>query len=368
MELLTLDKFPQEVLAGIDVQRAFIASRLIVAAERLGVFRELHGKRMNAAAIGRALKIHKVYRDTFLNSLVGLGLLQKKEDVYWNSPFAEKYFIEERSIYWTRQYSKECVQAYERLTLLEEMLASGRSYTSLKGLKPPSYTEAMKRDPRQAEDFTQMLFHFHQGDAEALANHLDLSKHRAVLDLGGGSGVMSIALAKKNPHLRASILDLAVVCKIADGNIKRAGLSSRVTTMAGDITHKLPAGYDVIMFCDIGPLPKQLLRNACRSLPEGGLVVAVDRYLSEDRTSPLDRVMAPLAGSGFPRETTAEMVAELKSCGFRKVTARNIYKDLWCLTGTKAADLSKSAKTRESANRPFTAKGQPIAVKTVPRV
>jgi hypothetical protein len=37
----------------------------------------------------------------------------------------------------------------------------------------------MKRDRRQAEDFTQMLFHFHRDDAEALAKYLDLSKHRA---------------------------------------------------------------------------------------------------------------------------------------------------------------------------------------------
>ena len=81
MELLTLDKFPRKVLAGIDIQRAFIVSRLIVAAERLHVFRALHGKRMTAESIGRALKIHPAYRDAFLNALVSLGLLHKAEQV-----------------------------------------------------------------------------------------------------------------------------------------------------------------------------------------------------------------------------------------------------------------------------------------------
>ena len=93
MEMPTLDKFPREVLAGIDIQRAFIASRLIVAAERLQVFRTIHGKRMNAASIGRALNIHKFYRDAFLNSLVALGLLHKADATYWNTRLAEKYFI-----------------------------------------------------------------------------------------------------------------------------------------------------------------------------------------------------------------------------------------------------------------------------------
>jgi predicted O-methyltransferase YrrM len=337
METPTLDKFPRQVLAQIDVQRAFIISRLIVAAERLQIFRALHGKRKKAVAIGRALKIHKFYRDTFLNSLVSLGLLHKAGDTYWNTRFAEKYFVDERSIYWTRQYSKECVQAYEALTVLEKTLASGRSHASIRGLRRHSYTEAIKRDRRRAEDFTQMLFHFHRDDAEALAKDLDLLNHRAVLDVGGGSGVMSIALAKKNPHLHACVLDLATVCEIAARNIKRAGLSSRVRTLPGDIRHRLPTGYDVIMFCDIGPVSMKLLRNTYKSLPADGLIVVVDRYLSDDRTKPLDRLVAQFVGASFPQATRSDMVAAVQSCGFRAVKARMAYRDLWFITGTKPA-------------------------------
>jgi len=331
----TLDKFPKKVLAKISAERAFIVSRLIVAAERLQVFRLLHGKQMKADAIGHALKIHKSYLQGLLNSLVSLGLLRKSNDIYWNTPLAEKYFIAERSIYWTRQYSKECVQAYDALTVLEKMLTSGRSYRSIKGFHNPSYTEAMKRDRHQAEDFTQMLFHFHREDAEALANYLDLSGRQAVLDAAGGSGVMSIALAKKNPHLRACILDIAPVCRIAAQNIRRAGMSMRVATLPGDIRHSLPAGYDVIMFCDIGPVSQQLLRNAYKSLPVNGLIVLVDRYLSKDGTQPLDRLVSQFVGSSFPQATWADIVETIKSCGFGAVKARNVYRDLWFITGIK---------------------------------
>ena len=188
MELPTLDKFPKRVLAKIDIQRAFIVSRLIIAAERLQLFRALHDKSMTAAAIGKSLKIHELYLLPFLNTMVSLGLLHKQNDLYRNTQFAEKYFIAERSIYWTRQYSKECVSAYERLTVLEQALASGKRHYQIKGLAQPDYLERMKRDPREAEDFTQMLFYLHQGDAEALAGYLDLSQHRKVLDVAGGSG------------------------------------------------------------------------------------------------------------------------------------------------------------------------------------
>jgi len=332
---LTLDKFPKKVLGSIDIQKAFVVSRLIVAAERLQVFRVLERNPMKTEALGRALHIHKFYLAAFLNSLVSLGLLRKVNDIYRNTALARKYFIDERSIYWTRQYSKECVRAYETLTILEDKLRSGRSYESIKGEKKTSNTEAMKRDRRLAEDFTQMLFHLHGDDAEALANYLDLSKRRAVLDLGGGSGVMSIALAKKNPQLRACILDIAPVCEIAAGNIRRARLSGRVHAMAGDISRTLPAGYDVIMFCDVGPVSQKLLRNAYKGLPENGLLVLADRYLSKDGTKPLDRLVEHFVNSSFGLESWVEMVERVQSCGFEDVEARNAYRETWFITGIK---------------------------------
>ena len=98
MEVLTLDKFPKRVLAKIDIQRAFILSRLIIAAERLQLFRALHDKPMTAAQIGKSLKLHQLYLLPFLNTMVALGLLQQQNDSYWNTQFAEKYFIAGRSI------------------------------------------------------------------------------------------------------------------------------------------------------------------------------------------------------------------------------------------------------------------------------
>jgi protein-L-isoaspartate O-methyltransferase len=335
MELPTLDRFPRRVLAAIDIQRAFIVSRLIVAAERLQVFRTLHSSRMKAGELGRALGLHPVYRDAFLNSLVALDLLHKTNGMYGNTRLAEKYFIRERSIYWTRQYSKECVQAYQALAELEKMLASGRKSSRSSGRKSSSYVEAMKRDRRRAEDFTQMLFHFHRDDAEALAKRLDLSKCRAVLDVGGGSGVMSIALAKKNPGIRVCVLDLKTVCRVAERNIRRAGLSGRIRTMTGDIREKLPDGYDVVLFCDIGAISKRLLKNAYQSLPAGGRMVAVDRYLSEDRTKPLDRVAARFVGSWFPQARRSDMVNAARSCGFEALTVRNVHRDVWAVSGVK---------------------------------
>jgi SAM-dependent methyltransferase len=292
---------------------------------------------MTAETVGRTVGIHEFYLKPFLGSLVSLGLLRAHKGSYANTRFAEKYFIAERSIYWTRQYSKECVESYDALTTLEEALASGRRREPIAGLEKRDYLESMHRDRREAEDFTQMLFHLHQPDAEALAAYLDLSDRRAVLDVGGGSGVMSIALIKKFPHLKACILDLAPVCEIAARNVKGAGLSRRIRTLAGDIQKSLPSGFDVVMFCDIGAVSMQHLRNAYQCLPADGLLVLADRYLTDDGTRPLDRLVEHFAGSSFGLATRADMVQAAKDCGFRKVRARKVYGDLWCITGVTSA-------------------------------
>jgi SAM-dependent methyltransferase len=335
MEKPTLDKFPREVLARIDIQKAFLISRLVVAAEKLQLFRQLDGKRMKAEAIGRALKIHPHYLEPFLNAFVALRLLDKVKDGYGNTPFARKYFIDERSIYWTRQYTNECLDDYDALTVLEQALATGKLPRSLKRARRPLYVVAMHRDPKQAENFTHMLFHLHQPDAEALAKYLDLSRRRALLDVGGGSGVMSMALARKNPQLRATILDIAPVCKVAAGIIRRTGLGKRVRTLPGNFHHRLPEGYDVIMMCDIGPVSQRLLRSVYRSLPPGGLLALVDRYLSEDGTQPLARLVEHFAGSSFGVATWKNMVDAVEACGFKQVKAENTYRDVWYITGVK---------------------------------
>lgn len=335
MEKLTLDRLPRKVLKQLDLETCFMASRLVLAAERLQVFRRLQGRKLAASALGRMLKLHPRYSEDFLNALVSLGLLRKRAGLYSNSRLAEKYYIRERSIYWTRQYSVECVQDFEALTVLEKVLSSGRDYWTIMGKSRPDYVESMMDNPRHAEDFTRMLFHLHRQDAEAVAAYLDLSSFRAVLDVGGGSGVMSMGLAQKNPHIRATVLDIEPVCRVAMKIIRKEGLSRRVTALAGDMHEGFPPGYDVIMLCDIGLIETGLLKKAYRALLRKGMVVLVDRFLSEDRTDPLDRLLHRFTGSHFPMDTRLETVDALRTCGFGAVKKRNVYDDVWVITGRK---------------------------------
>lgn len=335
MERLTLDRIPHNILAKMDLDTVFMASRLVIAAERLQLFRKLYGKQISVSRIGKLMKLSPRYLTLFLDSLVSMGMLQKIGNLYQNSPLADKYYIKGRSIYWTRQFSAECAEKFEAFSVLEKVLRSGKNSWTVRGEKRESYLDSMRKNRQEARDFTQMLYHYHQEDAKALAEFLDLWEFTAVLDVGGGSGVMSIALVKKNPHLRACILDIEQVCRIARQNIRKAGLGSRISTIAGDIKKELPSGFDVIMCCDIGHIQKRLLRTIYKRLPQEGMVVLADRFLSEDKTEPLNRIIGQIVGPEFGRETYLEAAQKLRECGFRNVQSHKFYKDVWVITGRK---------------------------------
>jgi len=331
----TLDKLPKKILAKIDLQTAFMISRCVVAAEKLQVFRRLHGKKLSAAAIGRMIGVRGWRAEAFLAALVSVGLLKKTGKLYSNTALTNKYYVRERSIFCTRLFSEECRREYQAFSVLEEMLTTEQSYASILGIDSRDYIEEMKRNPQWAHDFTHMLYYHHLPHAKALAENLDLSNYRSVLDVGGGSGVMSMALVRRYKHLKACVLDIEPVIHVAKKIIRRERLTRRIGTMIGDMTKHIPGGYDAVMFCDAEIGDGSTLKLAYESLPQGGLVVLVEDFSSDDWTVPLYRLMWQLRSSSFWLKSKRQMVVMLRERGFTAIRSRRIHKDTWLITGHK---------------------------------
>jgi len=341
----TLDKLPKKILARLDLQTVFMASRCVVAAERLQVFRKLHGKKLSAGAIGRKIGIHGWRIEAFLAALVAVGLLKRKGKLYSNTALTDKYFIRDRSIHWTRVYSEECHREYQAFSVLEEMLTTEKSYASILGIEIEGYIEKMKRDADWANDFTHMLYYHHLPHAKALAKSLNLSDYSSVLDVGGGSGVMSIALVRRYKHLRACVLDIEPVCNVAKKIIRREKLTGRIDTMPGDLAKHIPEGYDVAMYCDSEIGDGTTLKLAYDSLPEGGLVALAEDYSSDDWTVPLYRLMWQLRSNSLWLKNWRQMTMMLRKIGFTAVKSRKIYRDTWLITGHKGKARRKLSRS-----------------------
>src|SRR2546422_7186690 len=151
----------------------------------------------------------------------------------------------------------------------------------------------MARDPEMTRLFTMGMDAAGRYWAECLARSVDLSRTRLLLDVGGGSGVYSIALAKRFRKLRAIIFDLPEVLPVARERIRAAGLEDRVETTGGDFfADPWPPGADAILFSavlhDWSPdTCRRLLRKAAVALPSGGIVVIRESFSEDDGPGPL---------------------------------------------------------------------------------
>ena len=111
--------------------------------------------------------------------------------------------------------------------------------------------------------------------ATALAAVLDLSGVLR-LDVGGGSGAVSIAFARETLGLECTIWELPAVCELAQAFIEKAGMAQQVSTLAGDMfDDPFPEGFDAILFSQIlhdwsPETCRTLLARAWQALPPGG--------------------------------------------------------------------------------------------------
>ncbi len=127
----------------------------------------------------------------------------------------------------------------------------------------------------------------------ALARAVDLTAHKALLDVAGGSGIYACAMAARFPHLNVSVLERPPVDKIAKDSIAKRGYSERVHVSSGDMFNsELPAGYDVILLSNVlhdwdDPVAEALFAKASKALPSGGLMVIHDAFLNSEKNGPL---------------------------------------------------------------------------------
>jgi predicted O-methyltransferase YrrM len=155
-----------------------------------------------------------------------------------------------------------------------------------------AWAEAMQR-PEFAMQFTAAMDCRGVFLGHALATKVDLSESRALLDIGGGSGIYSCALAARFPELRATVFERPPVDRIAREAIAKQGGSDRVEVIAGDVFRDdLPAGFDTHLISNVlhdwdETEVRQILKKSCDALAPGGLLLIHDAHINAEKNGPL---------------------------------------------------------------------------------
>ncbi len=180
-----------------------------------------------------------------------------------------------------------------------------------------------------------------------LSENIDLSKTKFLVDVGGGNGSNIIALAKKFPHLKAAVFDSPSVCKIAEANIAKHGLSERLSTIPGNcLTDEFPAQADCLLFCHFFTIwskeqDQLILKKAFRSLPSGGRAMIFNMMQNNNEDGPLSAAMGSpyfltiATGTGM-LYTWNEYKDMFKAAGFSNIESGELPVDHGVIWGIKA--------------------------------
>ncbi len=164
--------------------------------------------------------------------------------------------------------------------------------------------------------------------AEVVLAAYPFSRHRCLLDVGGGEGAFVAAAAAKAPRLRLMLLDLPAVAARAERRFREAGLAERITTIGGDFfSQPLPEGADVVTLVRIlhdhdDAAARALLAAVFRALPAGGTLIVAEPMAGTPGAEPIGDAYFGLylfaMGQGRPRRP-AELQAMLAEAGFWEI-------------------------------------------------
>jgi predicted O-methyltransferase YrrM len=271
---------PDDVL---EIFLGFWISRTVMAAVEMGVFEALEGKALDVAEAGAALGgLAERPARALLDTCVAVKLLIKADGRYTNSALASR-FLHAGSEYSLRNYvldERWCWGAWDRL---EDALRADAQQL------PPD-EEGYHAFPA---DFFYDFLHGHSlAMGERLAEAVDLAAVRRIMDVGGGSGAVSIALCRRFPDLDAVVVDQAPVAARAAQHIERAGLSERIATYAGNLfADELPKSCDAAVVAnllhDFSPARcAEILQRVAAALPVGGRLLIMEIVPDDERTGP----------------------------------------------------------------------------------
>jgi SAM-dependent methyltransferase len=299
------------------------AAAAVGAAMERGLFWLLAERPRNAPDVAAMLGMPVDQCRPWLELIAELGLLDRVSEDYVTSATARGAILDSHS---RDTWSFLAREARERSAAVTDLAFQLRDASATRETQHPlttDYVERMREDPRRAREFTRMLFEIHLPLAEELAASLPIDGVDRLLDVGGGSGVMSMALLRRFRRLEATVLDIPNVCaagrEIAAENL----LQDRITYRAIDfLVDDLPVGFDLILYCDVGEYDDGLLGKFHSCLKPGGLLAIVDKYGAGDGLPHPSRahwaLLDALSGSPLHEPTANDVEGMLIEAGFNQ--------------------------------------------------
>ncbi len=170
--------------------------------------------------------------------------------------------------------------------------------------------------------------------ARGAASQSVFGEHRHLMDVGCGSGVYGIEIARAHPALKVTLMDLDAMAAEAGQYVARAGLADRVATAGVNMFEaEWPqggaGGPDAHFFANVfhdwsDETNRLLARKSFDALPSGGRIFLNEILMDDEGTGPFVAAafsLLMLVGTLGKQYSLAEYRDILESAGFTDVQA-----------------------------------------------
>ena len=299
----------------------------VTVADEVGTFAALAEKPLDLYALAgrldvdaRALRIH-------LGVLAGLGFVEHR-DGHWQATAAARTWLHpEAEGYYGPVLGTHKLRDPLHAQLLATLRTGNRAETHQSAAEE---WERGEMSAGRAKAITAYMNAHSRAAAKAVALQAAFGSVHRLLDVGGGSAIFPIELARHQSHIEATVFEIPAICAEADTYIAASGVAGRVRTRVGNMfTEDWPTGFDAHFLSNIfhdwsDDTCRLLARKSFAALPSGGHIVLHEMLMDDDGCGPLTTAcfsLLMLLGTKGRQYSLPELRAFLEDAGFVDVTS-----------------------------------------------
>ena len=275
----------------LNKTKGFMESQLILTAHELDLYNHIDKHSLSSKELSRITGSSERGLTILLDALTSLGILIKSKNLYSNTDTTLKYLCKKGSHYKGSTFD-HMLRMRDMWTKLPEAV--------IKGTSPRKKEECLVTNRERNRSFILAMKEIGTPNARIIAENINLSSCRKLLDLGGGPGSYSIELLKKNPLLSAVIIDLPLTLEVAKEVVQAEGMNERIELKEGDFFNNpecdLGKGYDSAIISNVLHIEgeernRSLLNNVYMAMQPPGIIIIHESIIEESRTKPPDRAI-----------------------------------------------------------------------------
>lgn len=312
---------------------------VLSVADELGVFPLLAVTPFSATEFAKKLSLGARASETMLGILAALGFLAQRNNKFYITDVTRNFLLPDSPYYWGGMLQLARGVAVSHGMLREALLKD----------KPIGYGERSawqthEIDPNQAKVFTQAMHSHTFPAAMGIARRGNFEGVKKLIDVGGGSGCCSIAIASHHSEISCSVMDLPVVCKLAEKYIAQYELQERIGLTPLDMFNDpWPFGYDAVLFSNIFhdwsfARCAFLCKRSFDVLPPGGKIFVHEMLLADTKDYPLSAIsfsMTMMFVTEGKQLTLKEIETFLYDAGFENVSTTITYGYYYLISANK---------------------------------